>query len=240
VNPGDDEVVIVSPTLVLAVKLSDAPVIVTFVEPAPALPLTLSVSALALVVLRGLNDAVTPVGSPLAARSTDPANPFAGATEMVELPLVPCGTVTVPGVAEIENDGADDDVTVRLAVMLTLKVPDVPTIVIWVLPVEAAVLAVNVRIVLLVELLGANVPLTPAGRPEAEKLTLEENPFAGRTVTVLCTRAPCFSVIGETESEKPGELLEERLPPHPPIGRSRTANMADSTAIFLMRTGDSL
>ena len=49
-------------------------------------PLVVSVSALAPVAGLGLNDAVTPLGNPDAARVTFPANPPKGFTVMVEEP----------------------------------------------------------------------------------------------------------------------------------------------------------
>jgi hypothetical protein len=52
-----------------------------------------NVSVLVLVAGFGLNNAVTPVGRPDAARFTFPVNPFVGVTVIVLFPLAPCATV---------------------------------------------------------------------------------------------------------------------------------------------------
>ena len=59
------------------------PVMATKYVPATAEALAVSVSALLPVVGFGLNAAVTPLGSPGAARVTLPVNPFWGITVMV-------------------------------------------------------------------------------------------------------------------------------------------------------------
>ena len=58
-----------------------------------AVLLAVNVSILVLVAGFGLNEAVTPVGRPDAARVTAPVNPLIGFTMMVLFPLLPCGTV---------------------------------------------------------------------------------------------------------------------------------------------------
>ncbi len=60
----------------LLVKLPDVPVMVTMTVPVAAVLVADSVSVLVLVVLLGLNDAVTPLGSPDADKSTFPLKPF--------------------------------------------------------------------------------------------------------------------------------------------------------------------
>jgi hypothetical protein len=62
--------------VVVFVKLPDVPVMVTVAVPVVAVLLAVSVSVLVLAVLLGLNDAVTPLGSPEADRLTFPAKPF--------------------------------------------------------------------------------------------------------------------------------------------------------------------
>ena len=54
-----------------------------------AVLLAVSVSVLVVAVLVGLNDAVTPLGSPDAARLTLPVNPFRSFTVMVLVPPAP-------------------------------------------------------------------------------------------------------------------------------------------------------
>ena len=71
-------------------------------EPGAAELLAMSVRVLVLVVLIGLKEAVTPEGSPLAARLTAPVKPFSGLTVMVLVPLAPAAIVRLPGEAESE------------------------------------------------------------------------------------------------------------------------------------------
>jgi len=73
---------------------------VTVAVPAVAELLAVKVSVLVPVVLVGLNDAVTPLGNPEAARLTLPVNPFAGFTVIVLVPLAPSATVKLLGEAE--------------------------------------------------------------------------------------------------------------------------------------------
>jgi hypothetical protein len=121
------------------------------------------------------NEAVTPEGSPAAARVTLPVNPFAPATAMVLVPLLPCATDTV--------DGADDSVklgaglTVSANVVLALNAPDVPVIVTVTGPPNvAAPDAVSVNTLEDVAGLVANEAVTPLGRPVAASVTAPENP----------------------------------------------------------------
>jgi len=66
----------VTAIVVLATRLPDVPVTVTFAVPGGAVPLLASVTVLLPVVLAGLNEAVTPLGKPDAERLTDPVKPF--------------------------------------------------------------------------------------------------------------------------------------------------------------------
>jgi hypothetical protein len=87
---------------------------------------TVNITVLALVVLAGLNAAVTPVGKPETARLTLPLNPFWPLTLMVLLPLPLWETVRLAGMAERLKPGAT---TVRLIVAVLLRLPEVPLIV---------------------------------------------------------------------------------------------------------------
>ena len=75
--------------VVVAITLPDVPVMVTIAVPVVAEPLAVSVSVLVPVVLVGLNDAVTPLGKPDAARLTLPVNPPWPLTVMVTVPPAP-------------------------------------------------------------------------------------------------------------------------------------------------------
>ena len=76
-------------TVVLCDNAPDAPVTVMVDVRRGAALLAVSVSVLALVVLPGLNAAVTPLGRPEAERLTLPLNPFNGLTLMTLVPFAP-------------------------------------------------------------------------------------------------------------------------------------------------------
>jgi hypothetical protein len=63
--------------------------------------------------------------------------------------------------------------------MVTVAVPRV-----------AALPAARVKVLVPVVLVGLKVAFTPAGNPEADKLTLPVNPFSGLIVTALVPLAP--------------------------------------------------
>ena len=83
------ELLTVTATVVLAVRLPEVPVIVTLDVPTVAELLAVSVSTLDAVVGFVPNDAVTPLGRPDAARVTLPLNPPAPVTVMVSVALLP-------------------------------------------------------------------------------------------------------------------------------------------------------
>ena len=75
--------------------------------------------------------------------------------------------------------------TVRLSVVVSVRVPDVPVIVTVAVPVAVVALAVRVSVLLLVAGLGLNAAVTPLGKPVAERVTLPLKPFNGVMVIVL-------------------------------------------------------
>ena len=81
----------VSATVVLLLKLPEVPVTLTDTVPSAAALLAISVNVLVLLVVVGLNEAVTPLGRPEADRLTLPLKPFCGVTVIVLVPLVPPG-----------------------------------------------------------------------------------------------------------------------------------------------------
>lgn len=83
------------------VKPSEEPVTVTATVPVAAVALADSVSELVVVVLLGLNEAVTPFGWPETARLMVPLKPPCRATVIVLVAVEPCGTVNPAGAAEI-------------------------------------------------------------------------------------------------------------------------------------------
>ena len=68
--------------------------------PSAAALLAVSVSVLVLVVLLGLNAAVTPLGRPLAERLTLALKPFSWLTVMVLVPFALRAMLRLPGEAE--------------------------------------------------------------------------------------------------------------------------------------------
>jgi hypothetical protein len=76
----------------------------------------------------GLNEAVTPVGAPDAAKVTLPENGLTSVTLIVSVPLAPCATDNVD--ADGFNVKLPVLVTVRVIEVLAVKVPEVPVIVI--------------------------------------------------------------------------------------------------------------
>jgi hypothetical protein len=67
-------------------------------------------------------------------------------------------------------------------------------------------LAVSVKVLVAVVLLGFSAAVTPLGKPEADKLTLPLKPFCEVTVIVLVSLDPCVTVklLGDAESAKFG------------------------------------
>jgi hypothetical protein len=86
--------------VVEAVKPADVPVTVKVTVPAVAVPLAVRVRVLVLLVLAGLKDAVTPLGSPEADKLTAPLKPLSGLTVMLLVFLLPCTMVSEFGEAE--------------------------------------------------------------------------------------------------------------------------------------------
>ena len=96
-------------TVVVETRLPEVPVMVTVALPRAAVLLAVRVSVLVVVVLVGLNAAVTPPGSPDAARLTLPVNPFRGCTVMVLVPpAAPWVIVRLLGEAESVKLGDAD------------------------------------------------------------------------------------------------------------------------------------
>ena len=113
----------------VCVKPPEVPVMVTREFPVVAVLLAASVSMLVLIVLGELNVAVTPLGTPEADRATLPVKPPDGATVIVLVPLAPCVTVRLLGIAESLKSGTDAAITVRLNVAMWVKLPEVPVMV---------------------------------------------------------------------------------------------------------------
>lgn len=187
----------------VCVRLPEVPVTVIVLVPVVAVLLAVKVSTLVDVVGLVPNEAVTPLGRADVLSETEPVNPLVGFTVIVLLPLLPCFTVRLVGDADSEKLGVAVAFTVRVIEVVWLSDPDVPVTVTVAVPVVAVLLAVKVNT--LVDVVGfvPKLAVTPAGRPEAERLTDPVKPFSGFTVIVLLPLLPCvmLSEFGEAESE---------------------------------------
>lgn len=169
----------------------------------PVVAVLLAVKVKTLVEVVGLvpNEAVTPEGRAEFESVTLPVNPPLGVTVIVEEPLLPCVTLKLLGEADNEKLGVAVAFTVRETEVVCDNVPDVPVIVTDFVPVVAVLLALKVTTLLPVVGFVPNVAVTPAGRPDAERVTLPVKPFSLLTVIVLVPLLPCVTVklLGEAD-----------------------------------------
>lgn len=147
----------------------------TVAVPVVAAPVAVSVMMLEPAAGFGLNDAVTPAGSPEADKLTLLVNPLCGVTVTLLVALDPCAMLTVVGDADREKFPMT--VTASVIVVEFVRLPEVPVIVRVALPVVAELVAVRVRTLDVVAGFGLNDAVTPVGRPDADKLTLPPKPF---------------------------------------------------------------
>jgi hypothetical protein len=75
--------------VLVEVSEPEVPVMVTVNVPTVAVLLAVSVSTLELLEEAGINEAVTPLGSPVAASDTLPVNGLTSVTVIVSVPLAP-------------------------------------------------------------------------------------------------------------------------------------------------------
>ena len=106
----------------------------------------------------------------------------------------------------MDDGGGVGAFTVKLIVVLLVRLPDVPVMVMLPVPTVAVLLAASVRALELIAVLGLKEAVTPLGRPEADRDTLLLNPFAAVMVIVLLPLEPRVTVtlLGETDKEKSG------------------------------------
>lgn len=195
-------------TVVLAVVLPEVPVMVTVNAPVAAVLLAVSVSTLEVAEDVGLNEAVTPLGKPVAANDTLPVNPPTSVTEIVSVPLAPCWTVRVD--AEGFRLKPDAGLTVRAIVVLAVVLPEVPvTVTVTGPPVAAVLLAVSVSTLEVAEDVGLNEAVTPLGSPVAVNDALPLKPFTSVTEIVSVAEPPCVTESADAE----GESVKVGVPP---------------------------
>ena len=205
-------------TVVACVLLPSVPVTVTVYVPAPTeVPtVTVSVDEPPAATLVGLTDAVGPAGLTDVVRFTVPAEPTC-VVEMVLFPLPPTPAVNDIefGFAEIVKSGVLLLTTVSATVVLCEPLVAVPVTVTVYVPAAALVLAVNVSVELLPELMGfgLNEAVTPEGTPEALRLTLSVEPevIVVDTVTFPLDPALTLRLVGETLIEKSFVVPHEGL-----------------------------
>lgn len=96
--------------------------------------------------------------------------------------------------------------TVRVSVVVAVRLPEVPVIVTVELPVVAVELAVRVRTLVPVVGFVPKAAVTPLGRPDADRVTPPLNPPTSVTEIVLVPLLPCVidRLLGESDKVKLG------------------------------------
>jgi len=127
-------------------------------------------------------------------------------TVIVLVALAPCVIVALFGDAESVKFATGTALTIREMVVTFNKLPDMPVTVIVTVPVVAVPLAVSVNVLVFAVLVGLKDAVTPLGKPDVDKLTLELKPFCGVMLMVLVPLAPCAIVklLGDAERVKFG------------------------------------
>lgn len=102
-----------------------------------------------------------------------------------------------------------DAETVRLIVVVPVKLPDVPVMVTVDVPFAAVELAVKVTVLLVLAGLGTKLAVTPLGKPEADRVTLLLKPLDGVIEIVLVPVEPSTTVklLGLADRTKVGDAL---------------------------------
>jgi hypothetical protein len=202
----------VRPMVAVCVRVPEVPVTVTVAAPVVAVALAVRVSVLDEAVGFGLKAAVTPVGSPDADKVTFPLKPLTGVTVIVLVLLLPCTTATLLGLAANVKLFAAL-VTVKLIVIVCVRLADVPVTLTSVVPTAALALAVNFNVLDDVAGFGLNEAVTPLGSPDAVKVTLPLNPVDAATLITVEALLPCgvLSVLGAAAIVKTAGQLFTRL-----------------------------
>jgi hypothetical protein len=180
---GVEEELTVRLMVVLWLVEPEVPVTVMVAVPVAAVLEAVSVSVEFTLPLAGgvtgfaENDAVTPLGRPLALNVVAELKPFWLVMVMVLVPLLPWATVREDGEAPMVKFAVPAALTVSVTVVVAVRLPDVPVMVTVAVPVVAVELAVRVSTLVLVVGFVANEAVTPFGKPDAARVTLPENPF---------------------------------------------------------------
>ena len=205
---------IVRAIVVLWTSEPEVPVTVTVAGPRVAVEDAVNVRTEVTVPFAGgvtglvANEAVTPLGKPVALRVVAELKLFWLVMVMVLVPLPPGFTVREAGESLMVKFGVAGAFTVRARVLVATRLPEVPVMVTVAVPRVAVLLAVRVSVLVLVVLVGLNAAVTPVGRPVAARLTLPVNPLMAFTVIVLVPPAAPWVIVrllGESASVKLGE-----------------------------------
>ena len=150
---------------------------------------------------------VTPAGGALELNVTLSAKPPVRVMVIVLVPLAPRATFRLVGEADRAKSGVCGWLTVRLIVVVLVRLPPTPVIVIGAIPSVAVLDAVSVRTLLSpVVDGGAKLEVTPVGNPPALRATPLAKPPVLAIVIVLVPLAPRLIVrlAGEAERAKSG------------------------------------
>jgi hypothetical protein len=206
--------VTVSAIVVDAVIVPEVPVIVTIELPAVAEALAANVTTLLPAAGLVANVAVTPLGKPDAAIVTAPAKPPASVTPIVSVIVEP--RVTATEAADGARAKLPAPVIVTEIVVDAVSVPDVPVIVTIAVPAAAVLLAVSVSALPPVAGLVPNMAVTPAGNPDAARVTLPLNGLTSAMLIVSVPLAPGAMDTALAEDERVKLPLPVPPPPAPP------------------------
>lgn len=189
----------------VADKLPEVPVMTNCDTLAAVAAATFSVIVEPVVVLAGLNVAVTPEGSPLTVNATVPLNPDCGATAIVAVPVLPEPMVKLDTGDVSLKPGAAATVSAMLVCAVTA--PTVPVMVTVAVPAAALEAAESFNV------LPVNAAVTPAGSVPTENVGVPANPFSAVTPMALLADAPgaMLMVDGLAASVKLGPALIVRL-----------------------------
>lgn len=149
------------------------PITIALYSPKAAVLDAVSVTVVLCVAGFGENVAVTPLGKPAAENFTVPLNPIPGFTSIQELAELPRPNERSYPPDNVKVGGS----TVMLSGTVDVALPYVPLIVALYCPRLAALVAVSVSVVDELVEAGENVPVTPLGSPEMERLTFPPDAF---------------------------------------------------------------
>ena len=136
----------------------------------------------------------------MAESATVPLNPFCGTAVIVLVRLVPCFTLKLEADEVIAKRAAGD--TVRLMAASVCKPPEVPVMKTVDVPSAAELLAVSVNVPGLVGVAALKDAVTPAGRPDAVRVTAPARPFCEAMLTVAAPPGERFTLAGDAAMVK--------------------------------------